>query len=330
MTAYLRKHWFLLLVLAGISACVVWPDQIRPWTDWLNPSYCGALAVLLSAWGMETRSLRDAVARPQAALWAVALSYGLVPALAWLAGLFMPESFREFRVGLLLIASVPCTLASAVIWTRLAGGNEAVALLVTLLTNCTSWLATTAWLTLGTGTAVGSGAGPMMLRLLVVLVAPVAVGQAMRLAGPLRRLAVRQRLLLGVVARLLILGIMLKAAVEVRGQLNRTADALRPAPLVGMAALCLALHLVALGVGLWSSKALGFDRASAIAVGIAGSQKTLQVALILFDAYFRDYSLAVIPLVFYHFGQLVADTFIAERMAGHPVKATEPPAEELV
>jgi sodium/bile acid cotransporter 7 len=85
-----------------------------------------------------------------------------------------------------------------------------------------------------------------------------------------------------------------------------------------VALVCLAIHLLGLYGGLWSGRAIGFARPSRIAIAFGGSQKTLPVSLILFDAYFQDYPLAVIPIVFYHFGQLIADTFIAERLAGYP------------
>jgi len=92
----------------------------------------------------------------------------------------------------------------------------------------------------------------------------------------------------------------------------------------------LMLHLAVLLFGMWSSKGLGFDRGNQIAVGIAGSQKTLPVSLILFDAYFTHFTLAVIPMVFYHFGQLIADTFIADRLAGRQAQDTESPADTMV
>jgi len=108
---------------------------------------------------------------------------------------------------------------------------------------------------------------------------------------------------------------MLKAAIEVRIQLAEGQPMFRLSTLIIAAIMCLAVHLIALAAGWWSSRALGIDRQRCIAVAFGGSQKSLPISLILFDAYFRQYPLAVIPIVFYHFGQLIADTFIAERLA---------------
>jgi sodium/bile acid cotransporter 7 len=314
MLLFLRKHWFLLLVLLGTLGVAVRPGWLA-WTVWLDPTACGSVAIFFSAWTLETRSLWSALARPWPAIWATAISYGLVPGMGLAAGYFLGND--DIRVGLLLVTSVPCTLVSAVIWTRMAGGNGAVALLITFATNCTSWLATTAWLTLAAGGPQTSvGAGPMMVKLAIVLVAPVAVGQLLRVPARLRRLATQHVTAWGVAARLLTVAVMLKAAVEVRNRLDDDTAVPGLFALILLALLCMAIHLFGLAAGLWSGRYLGFDRASRIAVAFGGSQKTLPVSLILFDAYFQGYPLAVIPIVFYHFGQLITDTFIAERLAG--------------
>src|SRR5262249_48648568 len=158
------------------------------------------------------------------------------------------------RIGILISASVPCTLASAVLWTRMAGGREAIALLVIFLTTATSWLATTAWLTLGTGTAVRVETADMMGSLLLVLVLPVALGQASRAVRPLARAAMRYRTGLGIVSQLLILGIIFRPAVDVFDKLADRATLVQGEWLLLTAGLCVGVHVSALFGGFWSSK----------------------------------------------------------------------------
>src|SRR5262249_12415324 len=124
--------------------------------------------------------------------------------------------------------------------------------------------------------------------------------------------------------------IMFRAAIDVRDRLGGESISPNAGSLATVAIICVLLHLAALLFGMWSSKGLGFDRANQIAVGIAGSQKTLPVSLILFDAYFAQFTLAVIPMVFYHFGQLIVDTFIADRLAGRHVVDADSPADTMV
>ena len=90
------------------------------------------------------------------------MSYGLMPALAFLLDeLNLPLGFQ---LGLCIVAAVPCTMSAATIWTRLANGNEAIALLVTLITTSTSWLVTTAWLSVLTGRTVQLDPLKMMME----------------------------------------------------------------------------------------------------------------------------------------------------------------------
>jgi sodium/bile acid cotransporter 7 len=310
-----------LFLVGGVALAWMRPEWLSPITARLPPLVVVAPALFLMALGLDGARLYGAVVRPLPALWAVVISYGAVPTLGWLGGWLLLHP--EMRLGLMISASVPCTLASAVLWTRLAGGNEATALLVILLTTGTSWLATTFWLFLGTGTHVHIDAGVMMTELFLVLVVPVAVGQLLRALKPVARMADRWRGALGVVSRLLILAIILKAAVDFRrkvAQLGGNIDGLDSILITGV--VCIGIHLLALAAGLWSSKTLGFDRPNQIAVAFACSQKTLPVALFVFESHFREAPLAVVPLVFYHGGQLFVDTFIAERMAGGRLDGT--------
>jgi sodium/bile acid cotransporter 7 len=331
MKDFLTKRWFLLLLTVGLVLAGLRPEWLRPATARLPPRGVVACALFLMAWGLDSRSLGRSLRWPLPALWAMAISYGFLPGLAWLAGGLMPADVRDWRVGLMISASVPCTLASAVLWTRMAGGNEATALLVILLTTCTSWLVTTFWLVLGTGTQAAVDSTALMGSLLLYLVVPVGLGQLARQVGPLARLATDHRRALGFIAQLLILSIILKAAVDVRDRLGAESVALSAFTLLTAAVLCIGTHLAALAAGFWSGGLLGFDRANRIAIAFAGSQKTLPVALLLFEGYCKqEYPLAVVPLVFYHVGQLVVDTFIADGLAHRKPTAPELPPEAVV
>jgi solute carrier family 10 (sodium/bile acid cotransporter), member 7 len=323
MKQALVKRWFLVLLVGAVALALWQPGRLEPYTSRLPPLALVGPALFLIAWGLDSRSLWGAIARPLPALWAVVISYGGLPLLGWLAGRWLPET--GLATGLMIITSVPCTLASAALWTRMAGGNEATALLVTLLTTGTSWLVTTAWLYVGTGKQVHLDPAGMMWQLFLVLVLPVAAGQLARAHGALARAAVRWDRTIGVASRLLILVVIVKAAVEFRTKLGD-----QPGLGVGLAttaAACGGIHLLALAGGLWGSRGLGFDRPSQIAVAFACSQKTLPVALFLFQEYYQQSPLAVVPLVFYHGLQLIVDTFIADRLAGVRRQQTGPPEE---
>jgi sodium/bile acid cotransporter 7 len=326
LRTFLARRWFVLALAGGGAAALGRPDWFA-WTAGIDPRLVVAAALFLMAWTLPTRSLARVLAHPGPALWAVVISYAFLPAAAWLAGSVLPD---DFRIGLLLIASVPCTLASCVLWARRAGGDEAVALLVVLGTTATSWLFTPAWVVLTTGAAVAVDTPGMMRDLLLTLVLPVGLGQGCRAAGPLVRAATRGKDALGALAQLLVLVVLLKAAAHVGQRLAEGTAAAAGAWVPLVAALCVGLHLAALACGLWGGHWLGFDRPSRVGIAFACSQKTLPVALLLFERYFQAaYPLAVLPLAFYHFGQLLVDTFIADALAPRPAPSTDrPDAEE--
>jgi solute carrier family 10 (sodium/bile acid cotransporter), member 7 len=312
MKHFLKRRWFLLLLIGGVGLALACPERLQPFTGRLPPLLLVGPALFLVAWSLESDRLWRALIRPRPVMWAILISYGLVPALGCTAGRFL--SNPDLAIGLMLITSVPCTLASAVLWTRMAGGNEAVALLTILGTTATSWLVTPAWLFLTTRTRVNLDPLGMMMELLLVLVVPVGLGQLTRAVGPLGRFAQRNKTGLGIFSQTLILVVLLKAAVDFRISLDKQ-DTISGIWFLATGLICMGIHGTALAVGFWSSQRWGFDKPSQIAVAFAGSQKTLPVALFLLETHFRDYPLAVVPMVFYHAGQLIFDTFIAEKWA---------------
>jgi sodium/bile acid cotransporter 7 len=311
MAPALVKRWFLVALVAGCVLAWFAPGALA-WTLRMPPRVVMPLALFLVAWTLESRHLARAVRRPGAALWGVFVGYTVPPLLGWAAGSLLPS---DFQIGLLVCTAVPCTLASAALWTRLAGGDEATAILGTAVSTGVSWAATTAWLAVTTGRLVALNYPAMMLDLAVTLVLPVALAQAARAAPPLARFATNFKRPLGVGSRLLVLLILLRAARDVSVQLHADSTTVGPGVLLLAAGACLGTHLVALFAGLWSARRLGFARPAQIAAALVGSQKTLPVSLVLLDLYFPGCALAMVPMLFYHLGQLTLDTLIAERWA---------------
>lgn len=315
---FFLKRWFLLLLVVGGLVVAVWPEWLA-WTERVAPQVIAMPVLFLGAWSLESRSLFRAALRPWPALWAAVLSFTLVPGLAWSIGLLLPST--DLRIGLLIMAAVPCTLASAEIWTRLAKGNEATTLLVIFLTSGTSWLFTPLILAASAGATIDIDTGLMIRDLVVVLLLPVAAGQLLRLSPALATTATRLKTPIGVVTRLLVLLLILKAAHAMMAKIDDQHAALSLETGLTTAGLCLSVHMLALAAGFWTSRWFRFTPADWSAVGISCSQKSLPMALFIFEGYFADHALAVVPILFYHVGQLLADTFIADSLASDMDKA---------
>lgn len=66
--------------------------------------------------------------KPWVPLWILLLLHFVFPVFAWLAGnLFYPADYMT-RMGLLIIASIPCAVTS-ILWTSMSGGNVAVTIM---------------------------------------------------------------------------------------------------------------------------------------------------------------------------------------------------------
>lgn len=308
---FVLRRWFLLLLLATLAAGWSRGDSLRPWVEPLPPRWIVGGALFLLALGLETRTLLHTASRPAAVVWAVVISFAIVPALAWLLGGFLPDP--GLHVGLILIASTPCTLSSGVFMTRLAGGCEATALLVSVATTALATVLTPLCLTVFGAEAGGLAMTSLIGELLLVLLLPIGLGQALRVIPAVGRTAHRCRNILGVLAGLLVLVTVLKAAVSLADHVG--AGATSVSALGGVTTLCAVLHLLGFGFGLSSSRLLGFDPPRSIAVAFTGSQKALPVSLYLFESAYREtFPLALLPLVLYHAGQLILDSFLADAL----------------
>jgi len=309
--SFLAQRWFLLALVGGVTCALAVPAAVSPITQPLPPHLAVAVALFIMAWTMPRGRLKDELAQPWAAAWAMVVSYLFLPAFAWILGGLSP--FPDLRVGLLLAASVPCTLASCVLWTRMAGGNEATALVAVLGCTSASWLVTPLWLAATASGDIRLDPLRMMLDLALTLIVPVALGQLLRQWAPARQLANERRSLLSAISQLFVLAIVLKTAAQVGTRLQSGAATLLLPYLILSAALAMATHIAALFLGYYSACSLRFDRPRCIAIAFSGSQKTLPVSVYLFESYFEStFPLAIIPLLFFHVGQLLFDTIVAQ------------------
>lgn len=305
MTRWIRANWFLL-ALAVVYA--VGHFGSKPLAFLADQSGLRSLVVMLVIWAMgmtlQADAIRRTVSRPQASLLAIGTNAFLVPLLCLPAMWFLSP---ELGGGLFVAGLVPCTLASASVWTRKAGGDDAIAMMVTLVTN----LACIAIVPLGIQIvlALQARVAPLaqMEKLVWFVVLPLIVAQVMRRLGG-ARWAHRNKSRLGVGVQIGILTMVLFGAIAGRGYGDQAGAISFPTIMV-VAVAAGAVHLTAMGAAILAARQAGLNRAEQIAVGISGSQKTLMVGLQIAI----DCGVSVLPMLIYHVGQLITDTLIADR-----------------
>jgi sodium/bile acid cotransporter 7 len=320
----LQRYWFLVALTGVVAFGLLAGMRLSAATSkllmgWVRPSVTTTIVLFLMAFSLDSRRLRDAFRTPGPVAWAAVVNYGFIPLVAW--PLMSLQRLPDFATGLMITASVPCTLATASVWTRKAHGNDAVSLLVTLSTNCLCLVLTPFWLVVTTSQSVQLDPWEIGTKLGFTVLVPTLVGQLARLSPMMRTLAERRRVAIGVLAQLLVLLLVLTAAWEGGRMLRSSGAAPTLLALATVWLTCVVIHVAAMLVGWQGSRLLGHARRDAKAVIFAGSQKTLPIGLLLATdpAMFGALGLPflVFPILLYHLSQLFLDTAVADWLVRH-------------
>ncbi|MDE0862473.1 MAG: bile acid:sodium symporter [Rubripirellula sp.] len=302
----LAKHWFLVALAISFAVGYFWAEA---WSHLLEWQLLRGGIVFVVMWAMSITLRNDAIrksyARPLPSLLSIGISVLLVPLLCLPTIYWLPESLFG---GLFIAAIVPCTLASASVWTRRAGGDGSVAMMTTVVTNlaCVVVAPIGIWLVLSTHAEIDVVGQVMKLSIIVVL--PLLLAQSMRRMGA-ADWADRNR---GRLSGLGQAGMLVMVAIGAATcGVTDTSSSIEVTPwLIAMLIFVSAagLHTVTLFLGIFFSRCMGLDRGKQIAVAISGSQKTLMVGLQMAI----DCGVSVVPMIVYHLYQLVFDTVVVD------------------
>ena len=179
----------MVILFAGIG----WPATMQSIAKWLPSNVLVAVVTFIMALPLETRTLLGAVRHPGPAWLGAAINGGVAPPLGWLASKLLPP---ELAIGVVLAATVPCTLATAAVWTRRAGGNDAIAFLITIITNLACFIVVPVWLWLLVGISADVNYGQITASLLLLVVLPIVTAQLLRQLPTIGTPATKNRQLL--------------------------------------------------------------------------------------------------------------------------------------
>ena len=325
----LRHHWFLIGLALAVSSGIVVPalgTAIREHGPLLP--LLTATSLFLSGVGLETKGLREG-ADPRGVLLGISSTYVVAPALAVLfAGFWGPSRLGGagtdgyfFFEAMMIVAAQAGTIASAPALTLVAGGNQGLALLITLSTNLMTSFVTPLILRLTLGVVVSFPIGHMMLEDSCVVLLPVLIAQLVhrRFWGRLRRFSPA----IVHTSQLIILVFVYTGVAAAASHLSQ-----RPALIVAFVATAASLHGSLL---IWNHRAaswLGLSPGNRTAVVFCGSQKTLPNGIYLWSRFFPENPHGALALVCYHLFQLVLDSLLVPWLA--PKRAALDLGEELV
>lgn len=322
MISILKRHWFLVGLLIflplGISLGRKTPFlSMATLVHQFPTSLCTGGILFLMSVTLDAGKVMSSLRRPYAVMTACGINMLLIPLLC--LPLLVLQHTPDFKVGLLIAACVPCTMAAASVWTRKAEGNDAVSLLVTLLTNGACFIVIPVWMEIGRvafGTADTSTAvsfGNQVLRLTVGALLPALLGQIVRALVQVRVWVDGNKTLISNLAQAIILTLVFISSFKGGQKFDfEGSNGLPHEALLTVLGSCIALHLAAAAVGWWASGLFGFSEGDRRAIVFAGSQKTLPIGLLVSEATGMPFS--IIPMLMFHGSQLFIDTWIAGRL----------------
>ncbi|MCC9599707.1 bile acid:sodium symporter [Stieleria sp. JC731] len=305
MLRTIRSQWFLI---ALAIVYLVGHFGAEQFVDLASKSGLRSVILLCVMWAMGITLRPDAIGRsvrhPSASLLAIGMNMIGVPLLCLPAMWSLPT---EYAGGLFVAGLVPCTLASASVWTRKAGGDDSIAMVTTVVTNlaCIAIVPMGVQIVLAMQTRVAPLA--QMEKLLWFVVLPLVVAQLMRRMG-LAAWADRNKKRLSLFAQMGILAMVFFGAIvsQSYGDRGSAGDAI---VIVSVIIAAVSVHLAALTIAYLWARVIKLPREEQIAVSFAGSQKTLMVGLQIAI----DCGVSVLPMMIYHIGQLICDTIVASR-----------------
>lgn len=321
ITERLKKRWFLISLVVVFTMGAIFYESLASISE-MTQLRSGIVFVVLflMALPLSLKAISSGIKRPAGTLLSIVMNYGLLPLVAFAVSFAVMDS--GIREGLLIVAVTPCTLASASVWTRKAGGNDSISILVTLLTNLLCFLIAPLWLVFYFGSSQGLDASELSLQEMVIklgtlVVLPMALAQLTRLHKPTANWSTDHKKYFSIAAQCGILSMVFLGAIKVPDQLITEPDQLitagtdsRLTLIVITVVSVLVIHCTIFWTGLYAGKIVGLAREDYIAVGFAGSQKTLMVGLLIC----AELDKLVIPMVLYHVCQLFVDTIFADRL----------------
>lgn len=213
--------------------------------------------------------------------------------------------------GVLLLCLVPSTVQSCVVYTRIAKGNVAGAVVSASMSNLIGVFLTPLLVALLMRADASVDAGSIV-RIVLQLFVPFVLGQVLRpwIGGAVSRNDHRLKLFdRGSIVLVVFVAFSKGRQADVWSSLSVWS-------VLAVGAVCAVLLAVAMAWTVVAGRALGFSRADRIAMLFCGSNKSLASGLPIATVLFAggDVALIILPLMLYHQLQIITGAVLAGRL----------------
>ena len=294
----------LMLSIGMTFAPALQPLGEATWLKWTVVS----VTMFMIVWPFSFGDVKATARKPKAALLASGINAIVMPLAIWPFVILIGGAIGH---AMAVAFAAPCTVAAAAVWTRRAGGDDRVAVFVTLLTNMFCFAIAPFWLWLQTSNdqPVDVGFSGVALKLLMFVVLPMVVAQLIRMHDGSAVWATTHKKGLGIASQIGLLSIVLLGAIQ-SGLRFRQSELSFPLLELVLGVICLlSVHVGVLYFAKWIAGQLKLEYQEQIAVAFGGSQKTLMVGVSIAVSVHAT----ILPLLAFHSMQLLIDTIIADK-----------------
>jgi len=300
MLKKLGKNWYLFGIAAAMGLAFLMPEASAA----AKPAKSVAIFIAIFCMGYtaDPKGLLNAFRMPKGLIVGLLMVYLIAPALIYLADrlAFSPTAERDIYIGVALIAAATTTVATSIVYTKVAGGNHALAVAVSSFANILGVFVTPYLLKIMLSANVSVDALGMVKKMIIFVLTPIVLGQIVRrFHVPSAKLSRGADIL----AQITVLVMVFVST----GNAQKVINLAVVGKLAVVAAVCHGLVLLA-GRGLGGVMRL--SREDAIAASFTGSQKTITTTTWLASEYFNP--AAAIPIIVYHYVQLFIGHFFVQ------------------
>jgi sodium/bile acid cotransporter 7 len=255
------------------------------------------------------------------------MTYGVAPIVACLLGdllfvhrtellarLGLFQSRSDFFAGCVLVGCTASTLSSAIVYTRMSGGNHALSIVLANLSSIVSVLLTPAMIGAFLGTRTGVDIGAMIGQLVLGVLVPIVLAQAV--SNGFKAQTLQFRPVASMLSQFGIVVVVFTAVCKTFFQADQQQGHefydLLPRAGLQMVVFSVIIYTFLIRTSYRVARLAGLGPQDSVAVGYASSQKTLAATVVLAEQFFTP--MAALPMIAYHLVQLLYGGFDGERL----------------
>ena len=309
---FLTKYWLAGAIVLTVVAALVFPGPGLAAPDYYVVDIGVVLVMFLGALKITPDRFKKALRRVDLLFLSGLTVFVVAPAaslgLAWILGLDQGTD----RLAVLVCTAQASTLATAIVLTEVAGGDVALAMVITVVNNVATVFLTPLIFKVAADADVEVDHLAMVGEMALKILTPVLVAQLVR--RRLDELVSRHRRQLSVTSQLIVLVYVYVGVVAASQRLEGAGQVL-----ARVAVLVIALHAVMLIFSALVARITTGSSETRVAFVMCSSQKTLPAAILIWKSYFASIPIGPLVAVAYHMLQLVVDSMLAPAFLRLPI-----------